>query len=401
MTRLPRFCLVCLACVPVALLAAAPAAAQSTACTPQAGSDEEFQQEIARSWLPFRIGVDVARASCRVHEFFDDLLNAKRARMPSPTTRPGWNPNPTTSVVVLPPTTAGGAPVLYQPNEPGGPTPSNPTSIQGNGTLLSTDGMKRGNFVGGKLNGVGEEIDPNGTWRSGTYEYGKSVGYTFEVRTINGKTYLVAGSVVNGKLDGMIERIYADGSTQFEDWEGGKLMQVGVRAPKGQSALAPQARYKPREEVATGDAYKHTGPRTPIAPGTTFNPRRTTANSRVSKELSFDQAFADYKRSCERIVVIKLRTSTTYGDYQRLGRDGFAEQMYRSANIAEDWIVPLFKSLDTQSYVDNLNKNAFKYPGNMNDASDDNISYSSYVLAVCAVNVRLRQLGKPPLPYWG
>jgi hypothetical protein len=293
MTLLSR---VLLACVVFALLAAAPATAQSTACTPQSGSDEEFQQEIARSWLPFRVGVDVARASCRVHEFFDELLkrkpdpdkvtlddvmesskpdvgtrhdasyDAQRARMPSPTTRPGWNPNPTTSIVVLPPSTPGGTPVLFQPNAPGGPTPTSVAGIQGNGTLLSADGMKRGNFVGGSLNGVGEEIDPDGTWRSGTYDRGTNTGQVFEVRSIKGKTYLVSGSVVNGKLDGMIERIYADGSTQFEDWEGGKLMQVGVRAPKGQTALAPQTRYKPPVEVATEDAYKHTLTRSKFSP---------------------------------------------------------------------------------------------------------------------------------------
>lgn len=296
--------------MPLALLAATPAAAQSGAskCVPQSGSDEEFQQEIARSWLPFQIGMDVARASCRVNEFFDDLLkrkpdpdkitlqdvlesskpdvgkrhdptyDARRARMPSPTTRPDWNPNPSTSIVVLPPPTPGGTPVLFQPNEPGGAVPTSVGQVQGNGTLMSSEGMKRGTFVGGKLNGVGEEIDPNGTWRSGTYDRGTNTGQMFEVRMIDGKTYLVAGSVVNGKLDGMIERIFADGSTQFEDWENGQLMQVGNRAPKGRYALAPQARYKPPVQVATTDAYKHTLQPTKIAPGTAFNPAKTVGS---------------------------------------------------------------------------------------------------------------------------
>ena len=249
--------------------------------------------------------IDVARAICRVPDFLanffkrqpdpdkaslDDYIEASkpddgdggdqkyRAKirdMPSPTKNPGWNQNPATSIVVLPPNTSGGVPVLFQANAPGGPIPTTVADIQGNGTLLSTEGMKRGTFDKGKLNGVGEEIDPDGTWRSGTYQYGRSTDQVWEVRTLAGKTYVTSGAVVDGKLDGMIMRVFADGSTQFEDWEGGKLMQVGSRAPKGQGALAPQARYKPVEEVELEDAYKHIGPRTKIAPGTTFDPTRT------------------------------------------------------------------------------------------------------------------------------
>ena len=178
--------------------------------------------------------------------------------------------------VVLPPATPGGSPVVFQPVEAGGTVPTKISEINGEGVLLSADGMKKGPFKGGKLNGYGEEIDPNGTWRGGTYQYGRNVDQVWEVRTVDGKTYVVSGGVVDGKLDGMIMRVYADGSTQFEDWEGGKLMQVGNRAPKGQSALAPQTRYKPVEEAEMEDAYKHTGPRTKIAPGTTFDPARTT-----------------------------------------------------------------------------------------------------------------------------
>lgn len=295
-----------LALATIALLSATPISAQSggTGCPAPSAIEQNDQITIGQTWLPMRIGIEVAKASCRVNDFLanffkrqpdpdkatlDDVVEAakpnnnggdaayqaKLRNIPSPTKNPGWNPNPTTSIVVLPPNTSGGEPVLFQPNAPGGPTPTSVSEIQGNGTLLSAEGMKRGTFRGGKLNGIGEEIDPNGTWRGGTFQNGTNMGYVYEVRTVNGKTYIAAGSVVNGKLDGMIERVYADGSTQFEDWENGQLMQVGVRAPKGQAALAPQARYKPPVEVATEDAYKHTGPRTPIAPGTTFNPART------------------------------------------------------------------------------------------------------------------------------
>lgn len=292
-------------------LPTAPAYAQSggSGCPPPSAIEENDQIIIGRTWLPMRIGIDIARATCRAHDFLvdffkrqpdpdkaslDDYVEAskpddgnggdlkyqsKMRTMPSPTKNPGWNPNPSTSIVVLPPNTSGGVPVLFQPNAPGGSTPASVGEIQGNGTLLSAEGMKRGTFVKGKLNGVGEEIDPNGTWRSGTYEAGRSMGHMWEVRTVDGKTYLASGSVIDGKLDGMIMRIFADGSTQFEDWEGGQMMQVGNRAPKGQTALAPQARYKEPVEVATEDAYKKIGPKPKIAPGTTLDPARATRQS--------------------------------------------------------------------------------------------------------------------------
>ena len=188
--------------------------------------------------------------------------------------------------VLLPPATPGGTPVVFQPAEAGGLVPTKLSEIGGTGTLIGADGMKKGTFKNGKLNGYGEEIDPDGTWRGGTYDRGTNVQSMFEVRKVDGKTYLAVGDVVNGKLDGMVERVFADGSTQFEDWENGKLMQVGNRAPKGQTALAPKTRQQPVEVAETEDAYKHTGPRTKIAPGTTFDPARTTQGSTTQKLAS-------------------------------------------------------------------------------------------------------------------
>ncbi len=298
------------------LMISAPASAQATSgtCPAPSAIEQNDQITIGRTWLPMRIGIDLAKASCRAHDFLanffkrqpdpdkatlDDVMEAskpdagestdrtyqtQRSRMPSPTSNPGWNRTPTTSIVVLPPAPGSETPILYQPNNSTDPIPTNVAQIQGRGTLLSSEGMKRGTFQNGRLNGVGEEIDPNGTWRAGTYDRGTNTGQVFEVKKLGGRTYLTAGSIVNGKRDGMVERIFADGSTQFEDWEDGKLMQVGVRAPKGQSAIAPQARYKPREEVATEDAYQHTGPRTRIAPGTTFDPGRAT------RPLTYDKS---------------------------------------------------------------------------------------------------------------
>ena len=291
--------------------------------------------------------------------------------------------------VVLPPATPGGSRVVFQAANAGGPVPTSVGDIQGDGVLLGANGMKKGEFKAGKLNGYGEEIDPNGTWRGGTYDRGNNIGNVFEVRTINGKTYLAYGSVVNGKLDGMIERIFADGSRQYEEWEGGQLMQVGIRAPKGRDALPPQARYRPPVEVATEDAYKHTGPKLKIAPGTTFNPAMTTqgpGRSQKTASQSFEQSFADYQKSCEGIRLAKLKNGRT--DLATLDND---------AGIDKNWNVELFKSNDVARWVHEVTngshgKGPFSY---------DDLAYFNYGLAICAVNTRLRQLGLPRLPFDG
>ena len=226
---------------------------------------------IARTWLPLQIAFEAMDSACKAHKFLgnlfssepdldkitpDDLFEAAKPegseggdaafkaaikKQPAVTAKSGWNPEPQAQYIVVPPINPDGQPSLFQPNGASSETaPKSISEIEGNGTLLTPEGMKRGTFNHGKLEGVGEEIDPDGVWRSGTYEAGTNIGNMFEVRTIDGKTYLAAGSAVNGKLDGMVERIYADGSRQFEEWDNGQFVQAGVRAPKGQSAIAPQ-----------------------------------------------------------------------------------------------------------------------------------------------------------------
>ncbi|HMJ06806.1 MAG TPA: hypothetical protein VK474_11165, partial [Chthoniobacterales bacterium] len=209
---------------------------------------------IARTWLPMQIAIETMHRACKTHDFLvnlfskesdpekvtaDDVFEAEKPagadggdaafraqlrKQPSVAGSPGWNPAPSAHYIVVPPINPDGAPSLFQPNSPlNGAEPKSAAEIEGSGTLLTPEGLKRGNFADGKLDGIGEEIDPDGVWRGGTYEAGTNVGNMFEVRTIGGKTYLAAGSTVNGKLDGMVERIYADGSRQFEEWENGQL----------------------------------------------------------------------------------------------------------------------------------------------------------------------------------
>ena len=233
---------------------------------------------------------------------------------------------------ILPPAKEGGSLVIFQATTPTAETGTQNklSAIEGEGTLLSDTGMKRGTFKDGNLEGSGEEVLPDGTWRGGEFKNDKLEGPGFEVseengqpvitegnfdndkpdgtvtrtyvngvserdvwadgervaegpmaaageapaspiydpngrwhgatwespgnikatravHTINGKTYLDSRELDEpGPRHGMLERIYADGSTQFEDWENGTLMQVGVRGPRGSGlAIAPQVRPKP------------------------------------------------------------------------------------------------------------------------------------------------------------
>ena len=276
---------------------AAPAQAQTNDPTCKAVSPETEADDIkiARTWLPMAIAINAIQGACKVHDFLvnvitrqpdpdkvtaedvfeaakpsdgtggDPVFKARVAKLPSAASTPSWNKRPTADPVILPPATAGGQPSLFQPNKPlTGAAPVSATEIQGSGTLLTPDGLKRGTFANGKLNGVGEEINPDGAWRGGTYEAGRNISNMFEVRTLDGKTYLAVGSIVDGQIDGLVERVFADGSRQFEDWENGKLMQVGVRAPKGSSPIAPQTRSK--TQMASSDSDTRTPMPAPSSP---------------------------------------------------------------------------------------------------------------------------------------
>lgn len=258
----------------------APLLAQSSQpnCAAVSAETEADDVKIARTWLPLAIAYDAMQGVCEAHNFLgrvftrqpdpekitaedvfevsrpassasgDATFEARLRKLPSAASQPGWNPQPTPDPIIFPPPTLGGSPSLFQPNQPlTGEPPTSIAEVEGKGTLVTPQGMKRGTFEDGKLNGVGEEIGADGMWRGGTYEAGRNISNLFEVATIDGKTYLAVGSIVDGKVDGMVERVFADGSRQFEDWENGKLMQTGVRVPKGQSPIAPQVR---KQEVA-------------------------------------------------------------------------------------------------------------------------------------------------------
>lgn len=92
-----------------------------------------------------------------------------------------------------------------------------------------------------------------------TYRSPSNIENILDVVTIGGKTYLVDRQF-DGKLNGMMQRVFADGTVQFEEWESGRLLQVGLRGPFS-STIAPQtqARGQARGAPATRSGAPETG----------------------------------------------------------------------------------------------------------------------------------------------
>lgn len=94
-----------------------------------------------------------------------------------------------------------------------------------------------------------------------TYRSPSNIENILDVVTIRGKTYLV-GRQFDGKLNGMMQRVFADGTVQFEEWESGTLLQVGLRGPFS-STIAPQTQA--RGAPATRSGAPETGAVAPAA----------------------------------------------------------------------------------------------------------------------------------------
>jgi hypothetical protein len=342
----------------IALCAATPALAQTVYgknCAPVApGSDEAFITNICRTHVSCDIAYGIMSADCKVQEFSNKIADAFAAKgkleaddveqaakpdgaddmtvsMRSHTTKmtaeerarrdaedhernlrntnaandgPGFRPDET----VLPPTRKGGFISIFE---------GSGNAKDGQGTLIGEDGIAKGTFKDGKLQGEGEQILADGTYRGGNYKDGQIAGKGFEFGEKEGKTFVTEGTFkadqpdgivtvtyedksservrwengmlvargprakagevpedpkplsdvqlalathaptdyVIGELQngtGIIQRVRKDGTAQFEDWEDGHLMQVGVRAKKG-DAISPQIRQKPTPHHSDGD----------------------------------------------------------------------------------------------------------------------------------------------------
>lgn len=124
-------------------------------------------------------------------------------------------------------------------------------TVSGDGIVLGPDGVQAGTFEGGQLSGVGEEIEPDGTWREGNFEDGQMEGPGLQVsKGPDGEPYMTTGDFEDDNPDGQVTVTYAGGSRQRQLWQDGQLVSVGPRASRGATpANAPSS--KPSANVTT------------------------------------------------------------------------------------------------------------------------------------------------------
>jgi hypothetical protein len=150
---------------------------------------------------------------------------------------------------LLAPSEPGGLPTLVQSSDPA-PT-SSLIVVNGDAIVLGPDGVQAGTFEGGQLSGVGEEIEPDGTWREGNFEDGQMEGPGLQVsKGPDGEPYMTTGDFEDDNPDGQVTVTYAGGSRQRQLWQDGQLVSVGPRASRGATpANAPS--WKPSANVTT------------------------------------------------------------------------------------------------------------------------------------------------------
>lgn len=165
--------------------------------------------------------------------------------------------NGTPDYTMMPPDRQGGFIKIFEARG-GAPTAADgkevkPGDIDGQGVLLTEDGVERGNFVDEQLDGRGEEIDADGTWRGGTFKADQLEGQGFEIGTENGEQYLLEGDFVAGEPDGMVTMTYGDGDSQRIMWVDGQVAATGTRVAAGE--VPEDAPYKsPAQMAAEADA---------------------------------------------------------------------------------------------------------------------------------------------------
>jgi len=155
--------------------------------------------------------------------------------------------------IVIPPATPDGQPTIIMPDKNGGPAatsqPSSLQSFNGEGTVLSGDGVQSGSFQNGHLEGAGEEVSESGTWRAGTFNDGKLYGPAIEIgHDDNGGQYAMTGMFDNDSPDGQVTVTYANGSSRRELFDDGLLVSEGTLAevgvlPKDASPNSPDGNW--------------------------------------------------------------------------------------------------------------------------------------------------------------
>jgi hypothetical protein len=157
--------------------------------------------------------------------------------------------------IVIPPKTPDGLPTIISPAVKGNSEGLNPPrtleEFHGEGVVLSEHGIQSGTFEKGELDGPGEEVTENGTWRAGTFDEGRMDGPGLEVgRGDDGRTYLLTGEFDDDLPDGQVTVTYQGGSQRKQLWDDGQLVSQGALAAPGASAAdAPPPKFTPAAQV--------------------------------------------------------------------------------------------------------------------------------------------------------
>jgi hypothetical protein len=196
---------------------------------------------------------------------------------PAPVTQPGYVAAPGYST--LPPLNPDGFITVFQASgaQADGAALESLDQIDGEGTLLSADGLQSGQFVDGELDGEGQEITADGVWRGGTYVDGGLEGPGFEVGTDeDGTQYALNGNFVDDLPDGQVTVAYDDGNMQRQLWGDGRMLTEGPMATSEQ-ALADAPAFN-RDGAWTDDEF-------PRADGGSLAVEAVGGSSYVSADL--------------------------------------------------------------------------------------------------------------------
>lgn len=157
---------------------------------------------------------------------------------------------PAPEPVVLPPERKGGFIRVFEGKQD---TTSGTDTLNGKGTMISDEGIQAGTFKGNELQGEGEEITPDGTWRGGKFDKGEIEGPGFEVREVGQKLEFVEANFKDDKPEGIVEVSYDDGTSRHDLWQDGERIAQGQLAAAGKAPVDPV--YKsPAALAAEADA---------------------------------------------------------------------------------------------------------------------------------------------------
>lgn len=147
--------------------------------------------------------------------------------------------NGISTTIMLPPRNPDGMIALFEGKTSTKGTPNAAGDINGEGILSDADGLKEGTFKSGKLDGQGQQITNQGSWRGGSYQSDRLEGPGWEISRKNGKVVAIEGTFVGDKPDGDVLVQYADGSSRRQFWRDGKVFSEGALAAAGAQPSAP------------------------------------------------------------------------------------------------------------------------------------------------------------------